>query len=172
MTGVTFEALRCKYKVGQAYTISGTGRNRVTGYRHYVRCALGDIEEADWYGMVKELILQMHEQDLYQNLLQYLKDHNYARQTQKELEHKALELHADRIFDNQEWVSFLEFNQKYRPEALDCVGLIWIRPACCSRPGQTTMALVEKYLETTCCPHCGRWSTYEILTNYEMEEHK
>lgn len=172
MTGIAFDALHCQYKMGQPYTISGTGRNRVTGYRHYIRCALGDIEESDWYGLVKEVIQRENEQVIYQSLLQYLKDHNYARQTKTELEHKALELHADRIFDNQEWVSFLEFNRLFRPEALKGVRLVWIQTNCCPRPGQTTMALMEKHPESICCPYCGRWSPYIILTNYEMEEHK
>ena len=172
MTAPTFERLRAYYKSGRAYTISGTGRNRVTGYRHSVRCALGDIEESVWYELVREVIQRRGEQGLYEDLLHHLKNHNYTKQSRAELEHYALELHAARIFDNPEWVDFLKFNRQYRPEALEGANVVWIQTECCPRPGQITQVLVDKNPITAPCPHCGRWAPYEILTNYEMEEHK
>lgn len=171
MTDVTFDNLRLRYRTGRSYTISGTGRDRVTGYRQGVCCRLGDIEAPEWYQMVHSLIKEKGEAKLFDNLQEYLKDHNHAKLTKAELEHEALELHAARIFDDPLWVGFLEFNRRHRPKVLDGVKLVWIQPSCCPKPGQTTMALVERHREIICCPHCGRWSNYVILTNYEMEEH-
>ena len=54
-----------------------------------------------------ELEGEFAEQELYKQLLQHLKDHNYAKESTKELEFKALQLHASRIFDNEAWVDSL-----------------------------------------------------------------
>ena len=101
MSELSFAALRCRFQTGRSYVISGEGRNRVYGYRTGVQCDLGDIERTEWADMVRELIHQKGEQKLHQQLLQHLKDHNYAKESKSELEFKALELHADRIFDNE-----------------------------------------------------------------------
>lgn len=172
MTELTFATLQPQVKIGQSYTISGTGRNRVVGYRHLVRCVLGDIEESEWHELVQKVIQKTGEQRLFENLLSYERDHNYVRRTKAELQQYVMKLHCGRIFDDPLWVNFLEFNRKYRPEALDGVKLVWIQTTCCPRPGQTTAALTQKHPCTIHCPHCGRWSPYEVLTNYEMEESK
>ena len=81
MSELSFAALRCRFQTGRSYVISGEGRNRVYGYRTGVHCDLGDIERAEWADMVRELIQQKGEQKLHQQLLQHLKDHNYAKES-------------------------------------------------------------------------------------------
>lgn len=95
--------------------------------------------------MVKDVIQREGEQKLYQQLLQHLKDHNYAKESNKELEFKALQLHASRIFDNEAWVDFLKFNRKYRPEIALAARLVWIVPECCKKPGETTQTLLDSH---------------------------
>ena len=126
MPDVSFSDLRCRFQTGRSYVVSGTGRNRIYGYRTGVMCQHGDIERSDWIQMVKDLICRAGEQKLYEQLLQHLKEHNYAKESKSELEFKALELHADRIFDNELWVDFLKFNSKYRPEIVASTRLILI----------------------------------------------
>lgn len=101
MRELTFDDLRCRHFTGRSYIQSGEGRNRVCGYRVGVQCSLGDIEQSEWFRMVRELIERKGEQHLYEQLLEYLTEHNYTRSTKIQLERKALELHADRIFDNE-----------------------------------------------------------------------
>lgn len=123
--------------------------------------------------MVKEVIQREGEQELYKQLLQHLKEHNYAKESTKELEFKALELHADRIFDNEAWVDFLKFNRKYRPEVAAAARLVWVITDCCKKPGEITQTMLDSYKHIdnrVCCPHCGRWAPYVILTTKEMEE--
>ena len=142
--------------------------------------------------MVRELIDCKGERHLYEQLLEYLTEHNYAKSTKTQLERKALELHADRIFDNEAWVDFLKFNRKYRPEVAAATKVVYIRTECCSKPGaipqtqfdalsSTTITPLKKALSSisgtnsriddrVCCPHCGRWTHYEIMTTLEMEE--
>lgn len=123
--------------------------------------------------MVRELIERKGEQHLYEQLLEYLTEHNYTRSTKVQLERKALELHADRIFDNEAWVGFLEFNQKYHPEIAASTKVICIRTECCGKPGaipQTQLDSCTRLDDRVRCLHCGRWARYEILTTIEMEE--
>ena len=162
MLDVSFSDLRCRFQTGRSYVVSGTGRNRIYGYRTGVMCQLGDIERSDWIQMVKDLICRFGEQKLYEQLLQQLKEHNYAKESKAELEFKALKLHADRIFDNELWVDFLKFNLKYRPEIVASTRLILIIPECCKTPGYITQARYEDNASYNCCPYCGRWTEISL----------
>ena len=112
MSEISFEDLRCRFQTGRSFVVSGEGRNRVYGYRNGVQCALGDLERSQWCELARELIDRKGEQELYKQLLQYLKDHNYAKSSNKELEFHALVLHMDRIFDNERWLEFVELYQR------------------------------------------------------------
>ena len=86
MPDVSFADLRCRFQTDRSYVVSGTGRNRIYGYRTGVMCQLGDIERSDWIQIVKDMIRRSGEQKLYEQLLQHLNDHNYAKETKEELE--------------------------------------------------------------------------------------
>ena len=159
----SFENLRIHYGTGRGYTISGTGRDRVLGCRIGVTCNLGDIERSRWSEMMRELIQCSDEQQIYNHLVHYLKEHNYAERSKAQLEMDALEQHSMRVFDDPLWIGYVEFNRTYRPNVLRTVGLRWIQTDCCSTPGQITQALLEKNKEIAPCPHCGRWASYTIL---------
>ena len=170
MAELTFEDLRVHFGTGRAYTISGKGRDRVLGYRTGKQCNLGDIEASEWTKLVKELILQKGEQELYQQLLSFIGKHNHAKASKAELEKEALQLHAARMFDNPLWVNFIEFNEQFRPEVLRSVRLVSVLPDCCKRVGQITEA---SYLEhnpakgENFCPHCRRWTKISLVDNQE-----
>ena len=173
MRELTFGDLRCRDFTGRSYIKSGEGRNRVYGYRTGIQCDLGDVEQSEWFRMVRELIDRKGEQHLYAQLLEYLTEHNYVKHTKAQLERKALELHADRIFDNEAWVDFLNFNRKYRPKVAAATKVVYIRTECCNKPGaipQTQLGSSKRIDDRVCCPHCGRWTHYEIMTTLEMEE--
>lgn len=173
MSKVAFEDLRCHYQTGRSYVVSGEGRNRIYGYRHGIQCNLGDIERSEWMQIVRDVIDREGELKLYQQLLQHLKEHNYAKESSKELKFNALQLHAARIFDNEAWVDFLKFNRRYRPEIASSAKRVWIVSECCAKPGDITMAMLEtrKHIDNrVCCPRCGRWTHYELMTTLEMEE--
>lgn len=164
MRDFDFAQLRARYGTGRSYTIRGEGRYRECGYRSGIQCAAGDIEVHEWRRMVMALINQYGEQKLHQQLREFLKKH-FWKMDREALEHYALELHACRIFDDPLWVSFIEFNKAYRPNVLESTRLVWILPECCMAPGQITHArlLQDQSGERTCCPHCGRWSHFQIL---------
>ena len=78
MREFTFDDLRCRHFTGRSYIKSGEGRNRVYGYRTGIQCDLGNIEQSEWFQMVRELIDCKGERHLYEQLLEYLTEHNYA----------------------------------------------------------------------------------------------
>ena len=162
MSEVSYSDLRCHFQTGRSYVISGTGRNRIYGYRNGVQCNLGDLDRPEWCNLVHDVIHRECELELYHQLLQHLKDHNYARESNAQLEFKALELHAARIFDNPDWVDFLEFNRKYRPEVAASTRLILILPACCQKPGHITGSRYDKNQSENFCPLCGCWTKISL----------
>lgn len=154
----TFEDLRCRYRTGRSFVVSGTGRNRVYGYRNGVRCALGDIERSEWCDMAKELIQSSDEVGLHNQLLEFLTERNYAKQSKTELAFEALVLHMSRIFDNKLWVGFLPFNQRFRPEIVRAAKIVTVIPECCGEPGVITEQRFCVNSKENYCPHCGKWT--------------
>ena len=170
MSETDFTDLCCHYQTGRSYTVSGEGKNRVYGYRNGIQCNLGDIEKSEWCQMVKDTIQSAGEQKLFKGLLRYLSDHNYAKESAKELEFKALLLHAARIFDNEAWVDFLHFNRKFRPEVAAATRLVWVVTDCCKKPGEITQTMFDSHRRVNdriSCPHCGRWTHYKSMTAKE-----
>ena len=83
------------------------------GYRNGIQTDLGDIRNDVWLDLVRELIVRSHEEDLFDKLLEWEKEHTYWLKTKAELEHYTLELYAARIFDNPKWVDYEAFAKHY-----------------------------------------------------------
>ena len=75
----------------------------------------------------------------------------------------TLEMHASRIFDDELWVHYLQFNQKYRTEVIDPTRLVLVMLDCCKKAGRITRTRFEENREYNCCPHCGRWTQIQLL---------
>lgn len=162
---ISFADLRIWYSTGRSYVISGTGRNRKYGYRNGKMCNLGDLKESEWKQMAKALIRKSGEQELYQQLLHFMAEHNCTHDTASQLESKCLELHMARIFDNRRWIYFIPFNRLYRPHILTNVELISVIPSCCKKPGEITAELLDSFDGHTAqgvCPHCYRHTSLKI----------
>ena len=130
-----YEDLRVRYRTGRAYVVSGSGRNKVMGYRNGYMTKLGDLERSEWRKLVLERIREAGEEERFDHLHTWVKEHNFSRMSRGEVEEKALQLHVDRIFDEGAWVHFVPFNQRYRPEVLQRTNLVWVVTDCCPEPG-------------------------------------
>ena len=97
----------------QSILLSGSGRDKKYGYRNGIQTDLGDIRNDVWRDLVRELIVRSHEEDLFDKLLEWEKEHTYWLKTKAELEHYTLELYAARIFDNPKWVDYEAFAKHY-----------------------------------------------------------
>lgn len=67
---------------------------------------------------MKELIEKNNDTALYAALLDWFGDCPIAGRTKKEREFYVLQCFSNQLFDNEEWVDYAQFNQKYRPEIL------------------------------------------------------
>ncbi|HRN02149.1 MAG TPA: hypothetical protein PLD42_06250, partial [Gemmiger formicilis] len=110
---LTHKDLHAHFSTGQSILLSGSGRDKKYGYRNGIQTDLGDIRNDVWLDLVRELIVRSHEEDLFDKLLEWEKEHTYWLKTKAELEHYTLELYAARIFDNPKWVDYEAFAKHY-----------------------------------------------------------
>lgn len=111
---LTHKDLHAHFSTGQSILLSGSGRDKKYGYRNGIQTDLGDIRNDVWRDLVRELIVRSHEEDLFDKLLEWEKEHTYWLKTKAELEHYTLELYAARIFDNPKWVDYHRTNRERR----------------------------------------------------------
>lgn len=116
---LTCQDLRKHYGTGQAFFIKYDKYGRkIDGYRNGIMTDVGDIEVSVWKSLVEDLIKKNGEQKLFEQLRSWLRDTIEWTIDAAELNQMALEHYAARLFDNSEWIDYLAFNQKYRPERL------------------------------------------------------
>ena len=161
---VGFDQLRLHYYVGWCHS-RFSGRNKEYTYMHYALTDLGEIELNEWIKLAQRMIEYHHEEQIQEQLLEWVSEHNYCGDSKAKLLQESLELHMSRIFDNPEWVGFVSFNQRYRPDTLRQTELRWVETVCCKMPGLTTAAQVEgdkARQGRICCPICGRFSEFRV----------
>lgn len=117
LDGLTFEKVSLKYGTGRSNTFN-TPNGKKTSYRHGVMTEIGDIEVSVWIQIVEYLIQRAKENELYNNLLEWVTDTLKWSENDAERKKYALVLHAVRIFGNPAWVDYVAFNKKYRPKIL------------------------------------------------------
>lgn len=170
---ISFSNLRWKYGTG-VDTSTGKGYYKKVSYRTGVMTELGDIEIRVWVQLMEQLIEKNGEQWLLDALLQWEKEHNYTKASAARLRESALELHSARIFDDPEWVSYIPFNKRFRPDVLEMAHIVIVVNECCGRPGEVTQELLGRAFDGGIfCPHCGWWSKfaiYEPQTDFEKGE--
>lgn len=159
----TFSNLHWRYGTG-VDTSTGKGYYKKISYRYGVMTKLGDIEITVWHQLMEQLIEKSGEQWLLEALIQWEKEHYYAKSSSARLRESALQLHSSRIFDDPEWICFLPFNKRFRPAVYEQANIVTVINECCALPGEVTQEQIARaYGKTICCPHCGRWSKFSIL---------
>ena len=87
---LTFADLRHHFGTGRAYIKSGSGRDRVYGYRRGIMTDIGDIEESEWKGLMLDLIQRSNEMDIYEALKRWSKECCAWLHSKAEVEEYAL----------------------------------------------------------------------------------
>lgn len=159
---MTFAELAPQYDVMRGVTKVKNGR-KDSALISYVKIRAGEIERQQWQGMVRELIRETGEEELFQYLLEWTRERILWLKTEKERENYALELHTSRIFDDEDWVGFVPFNRKYRPERFASAGLASVTTECCGKECITTLTQLKNGNGVVCCPFCGRFSAYKMM---------
>ena len=166
---LTFDDLAHQYEHLESRTQMENGR-KVTRFISYVHTRQGNVERSQWQSMVRELIREAGEEELFQQLLEWTRERIPWFKTEKESENYALELHALRLFDKEEWVEFVPFNRKYRPDRLTSAGLVPVEADCCGKEFITTLAQIQNGIDTVRCPYCGRFSNFIKKGNEDKDE--
>ena len=165
LSTITFEDIRWQYRVFHCNS-TGAGRDKKYFPWRGAKTKLGEIEEHDWCQLAEAIIERAGETDLLKQLIQWCTEHNFTGDSAAEIRKEALQLHTSRIFDNPQWVGYLPFNKRYRPEIWDAANIVFVRMECCSEPGAVTQEQINRsYMGQIACPHCGRWNTFTILGN-------
>ena len=165
---LTLADLRSHYRTGRANT-RGSGRDKISTYRNGIGTNIGDVEESLWRRLVKDLINKHDEQELHQQLRAWVKENCLWLKTEAEIELEALELHASRIFDDQEWVGFIPFNRQYRPKTLEQANIAHVTFFSCGHSGDVTQAQIDRAdNQQVSCPVCGVWSEFQIIPSDDV----
>ena len=162
---LTFSDLRYRFGTGRAFIISGTGRDKKYGYRHGVMTSIGDIEISEWKELMRALISRCGEEELHTQLCEWEMENTPWSHTKAETLENALELHSMRIFDDPQWVDFIPFNRKYRPEVIAKANLIQIRYPCCGAVYERTKERFERECGQEYCHICQDWTKPELVTS-------
>lgn len=156
-----------KYGTGTVIS-SGEGRNKTYRYRNGVMTDLGDIEEHLWYSLVEHIAQRDSEAWLVDALTDWEKEHNYVKDSSAQLRNRALKHYAARSFDHPQWIHYIPFNRRFRPDILAGAHIVTVVNACCKNPGGVTQEQIDRaYGGTVACPHCGRWSAFSIASGEE-----
>lgn len=167
-TQITRESLRFMYGTGQAFTFKNSQGHKISRYRVGVQTVLGDIEVSLWTELVKKLIEQKNDQEIFRQLLEWEKAHNYIdSKTDADLLYDTLKCYTHRIYDNKAWWDYVRFNFKYRPEILENDSdLLLVRLACCGRECRIPKEQKQHNYEapdTVPCPYCNRSTMFSLL---------
>lgn len=69
----------------------------------------GTFRKEVWIELVKEQVKANNEEDIYNRLVEYTRALPWLKK-EKDIEQYALSLYSSRIFENDKWVSYREFN--------------------------------------------------------------
>ena len=115
---VTYDDIRLMYHTGKFIRDYGSQDKKAGKYRIGVMTKLGDIEEKDWIRYAEELVRRNSEEDLFKQLKSWYRQTTPWLRDEKDLHRYTLECFVARIYDNPNWVDFVAFNERYRPEVL------------------------------------------------------
>lgn len=115
---ITYEDIRLMYHTGKFIRDYSSQDKKAGKYRIGVMTKLGDIEEKDWIRYAEELVRRNSEEYLFKQLKSWYRETTPWLHDEKDLHRYSLECFVARIFDNPNWVDFVAFNERYRPEVL------------------------------------------------------
>lgn len=140
-------------------TATGSGDNKVVTYRHGITTKIGNIERELWKGVASEIVDRECGEGMLAHMVEYLSTGKARSRAADDIFEEALERCAERDFDSPKWTYYVDFNEKYRPEALNDDDLVTILPFCCNKPIRATKEqLGDSYWFF--CPRCNRRTAY------------
>lgn len=162
LDSLRLEDIRWHSSTGIAIS-SGSGRDRTYSYRTGVITDLGDIKTSLWRQIAEAVAQRRGEQWLVDALTEWERAHNYTKVSASQLRLEALHKYSMSLQDWPEWVDYIPFNRKYRPQVLEQAHIVTVFNACCGKPGEVTQEQIDRaWRGQIACPCCGRWSLFSI----------
>jgi len=159
LSEATYSDIRSLANIGQAWA-EGKGKDKIRGYNNWIRTRLGDFVLAEWIKLAKTLISKNNENELFLNFKEYYSKIKWAD------EQYILNCFVERLFDNDLWVGYIPFNQKYRPDIIKDMAFVSVKNECCDEFGLMTIARYESDKKENYCPVCGRFSRIEYANHF------
>lgn len=116
--GISYEDIRLMYHTGKFVRNYSSQDKKAGEYRIGVMTKLGDIKEKDWIRYAEELVRRNNEEALFKQLKSWYRETTPWLRDEKDLHRYSLECFVARIFDNPNWVDYVVFNRRHRPEVL------------------------------------------------------
>lgn len=115
---ITYEDIRLMYHTGKFVRDYSSQDKKAGKYRIGVMTKIGDIEEKDWIRYAEELVRRNNEEALFKQLKSWYRQTTPWLRDEKDLHRYSLECFVARIYDNPNWVDYVAFNIRYRPDLL------------------------------------------------------
>ena len=165
---ITRDNLRLHYGTGQEIVTKNSQGNKTSQHRSGVQTNLGDIEQSIWMELVQKLIEQEHDQEIFEQLLEWEKDNNHiGARTKHDILREAMQSYTYRIYDNKAWWDYVRFNMKYRPEILENdAELMLVYLTCCGRECRIPKEQVHHNHEapdTVPCLYCNKGTVFSTM---------
>ena len=114
----TYEDIRVQTYTGRFIPDYGSQDRRAGRYRSGMLTKQGDIEEREWVAYAEELVRRNGDVELFKQLKSWYRDTVHWLDGEKDLKKYTLVCLIDGIPDDPQWVDYIAFNTKYRPERL------------------------------------------------------
>ena len=114
----TYEDIRVQTYTGRFIPDYGLQDKRAGRYRSGMLTKIGDIEEHEWIVYAEELVRRNGDEALFKQLKSWYRDTAHWFESEMDLKRYTLVCLIDGIPNDPQWVDYIAFNAKYRPERL------------------------------------------------------
>lgn len=97
---------------------SGRGTEKKRSVRMGVQTEIGDIREDLWNQLAEQAIGLLGETCLLEALETWCREMGHYPRYGFDLHKVSLEIHSNQIFDGEEWIDYIPFNRRFRPEMM------------------------------------------------------
>lgn len=155
------------YRYGTCVSCSsGIGREKKRSSHMGVQTEIGDIREDLWYQLAEQVIGMHGETWLLEALETWCREMGHYPRYGFDLHKISLEIHSNQIFDSEEWIYYIPFNRRFRPEMMEGRQFPKVRVHCCEGAiCEVTKAALRR--DIVPCPRCGAFRSYEVVEHLE-----
>lgn len=109
---ISISDLAVQYFVGRGNKL---GKGRPETYYHGIQTAIGEMPHNTWIELIEYLVQREQEESIQEALFRWVKQECVWLRTDAERHFYALQLHAQRIFENKDWGGYAEFRESFFP---------------------------------------------------------